>query len=192
MSGLIKPNQDMANAVILELARGRRKVPAYAPFIAPEIADAPWPVASSDHSAAIIKWRNNARIAKRDLPPGCADSGMDAVSVAFSPGGRNVGDLSYFGGFPAGLSHLAIVLNMAAANSVAVSMAYGRPAQQHLDANARARSDTTLGGGYVAYFMSNENADCRLQAATECAPRPQPVKNTQSTIDEQECDGRSP
>ena len=69
LSGMLKPNQDMANVISLELARGRGKVPAYTPFIVPKISDAPWPVASSDHSAAISKWRSDARIAKRELSP---------------------------------------------------------------------------------------------------------------------------
>ena len=32
LAGLLKPNQDMANVISLELARGRIKVPEYTPF----------------------------------------------------------------------------------------------------------------------------------------------------------------
>ena len=69
LTGLLKPNQDMANMISLELARGRSKVPAYTPFIVPKISEAPWPIASADHSAAVAKWKNNTRIAKRELFP---------------------------------------------------------------------------------------------------------------------------
>ena len=105
---------------------------------------------------------------------------MGALSVEVSSDGRNARSaLSSFGGLPASLAHLAIVLIMATTDSVAVAMAYGRLAKQHLEAKARARAETTLGGGYFASFLAAENAAFRLQAATECAHRPHPVKNAQ-------------
>ena len=89
-----------------------------------------------------------------------------------------MGALSSFGGLPAGFPHLAIVLNLATADSVAVAMVYGRLAKQHLE-ERRARAETTLGGGYFASFLAAGNAPFRLKAATACAPRPHPVKNAQ-------------
>ena len=57
-------------------------------------------------------------------------------------------------------------------------MVYGRLVKQHLEEKARARAETTLGGGYSASSMATKNAASRLQEATECAPRPHPVKNS--------------
>ena len=60
----------MANYIILELARGRNKVPAYTPFIVPEVsAAAPWSVTSKEHTAAVARWRVSARQAKREDNP---------------------------------------------------------------------------------------------------------------------------
>ena len=69
LSALLKQNHDMANAISLELARGRSKVPAYTPFIYPRIAEPPWPISTNEHSAAIANWRSNNRMAKRDASP---------------------------------------------------------------------------------------------------------------------------
>lgn len=66
LSALLKPNQDMANLISVELARGLSKVPAYTPFIVPRIAEPPRAMPSDEHSADIGKWRHNARQAKRE------------------------------------------------------------------------------------------------------------------------------
>ena len=63
--------------------------------------------------------------------------------------------------------HLAIVLNLATTDSVAVAMVYDRLVKQHLEEKARARAETTLGGGYFASFLATENAAFRLQASAE-------------------------
>ena len=65
-----------------------------------------------------------------------------------------MGALSTFGGLPADLAHLSIVLNLATTDSVAVAMVYGRLVKQNLEENARARSEATLGGGYFASFLA--------------------------------------
>ena len=54
----------MANYICLELARGRRRVPAYTPFIVPAVSAAPWPVPPKEHTAAVTRWRTSARQAK--------------------------------------------------------------------------------------------------------------------------------
>ena len=46
IGGFLKPTQEMANFIILELARGRSKVPAYTPFIVPDVSAAPWAISS--------------------------------------------------------------------------------------------------------------------------------------------------
>ena len=182
LPGLLKPNQDMADVISLELARWRSKVPAYTPFIVPKIADAHWTVASSDHSAAIGKCRSNTRIAKRELfSQDVPIQDWFLYHLRSTMTAEMMGVLPSFGGLLAGLAHLAIVLNMATTDSVAVATAYGRLAKQHLEEKPRARAETTLGGGYFAAFMAAENATLRLQSATECAPLPHPVKNKQVT-----------
>ena len=182
LSGLLEPNQDMANVISLELARGWGKVPPYTPFIVPEISGAPWPVASSDHSAAIGKWWSNTRIAKREIfPHDVPIQAWSLYQLRFLLTAEMMGALGFFGGLPAGLDHLAIVSNMATTDSAAVAMVYGRLAKQHLEEKARARAETTLAGGYFSSFLATENAAFRLQSAKKRAPRPHPVKNTQAT-----------
>ena len=81
-----------------------------------------------------------------------------------------LGALSTFGGFPASLAHLSIVLNMATTDSAAVAMVYDRLVKQHLEEKARDRAETTIGGGYFSSFVATENAAFRLQSASECSP----------------------
>ena len=179
LTGLLKPNQDMANAISLELARGRAKVPSFTPFIVPKISEPPWPIASAEHSAAVAKWKSNTRVAKRELfPEALPLQAWLLYQLRFLITAELLGALATFGGLPASLAHLAIVLNLATTDSVAVAMVYDRLVKQHLEEKARARAETTLGEGYFSSFLATENAAFRLQATAECIPRPTVPKST--------------
>ena len=172
LSGLLKPNQDMAYLISLELARGLSKVPTYTPFIVPRIAEPPWPVATSEHSAAIGKWGHNTRQAKRESP-------LQAVPIQawllyqlrFLLTAELLGALSTFGGLAASCSHLSIVLNLATPDSADVALTYDRLVKHHLEEKARARAETTLGGGNFAGFLSLFRERC-LSAAGRHGMRP--------------------
>ena len=69
LSALLKPNQDMATAISLELSCGRSKIPAYTPFIYHRIDEHPWPVSTNEHTDAVEKWRPNARQARWGASP---------------------------------------------------------------------------------------------------------------------------
>ena len=125
---------------------------------------------------------DNIRAARRELFTKASPTQAWAMyQLRFLLTAEMIGVLPYFGGFPASLSHLAIVLNMDTTDSVAVAMVYGRLAKQNLEEKARDRAETTLDGGRFASFLAMGDAAFRLQAATECAPRPQPAKNTNAT-----------
>ena len=53
--------------------------------------------------------------------------------------------LTTFGGLADSRNHLSIVWNIATADTVAVALFYDRMARLHLEENARARAETTLG-----------------------------------------------
>ena len=70
----------MSNYVSLELARGRRKVPAYTSFIVPDVSADPRAIASKDRQAAVSRWRASARQAKRGVNPhACLDPVSDGI-----------------------------------------------------------------------------------------------------------------
>ena len=69
LSALLKPNQDMASAIGLEISRGCIEIPAYTPFIYHRIDAPPRPVSTNAHTAPVAQWRPNARQAKRGAFP---------------------------------------------------------------------------------------------------------------------------
>ena len=70
LSACLDPNEEMANSISLELPRGDVRIPPYTPFIAPKIAEPPWPAAPNEHTADVSLWRNNARGERRANDPG--------------------------------------------------------------------------------------------------------------------------
>ena len=173
LSGLLKPSQDMANAISIELARGRCAIPAFTPFIYPRIGEPPWPVSSNEHMAAVAKWRSNARQAKRGASPHAVPiQAWVLYQLRFLLTAELLGALSTFGGFGAGVNHLSIVLNIATTDTIAVALAYNRLVTTFLEEKARSRDETALAADFFSSFLSNENAAFRGQAAVESAPRP--------------------
>ena len=173
LAALLKPNQDMANAISLELARGRDKVPAFTLLIYRRLAEPPRSVATKEHSAAIAKWRGNARQAKREaFPLAVPIQAWMLYQLRFLLTAELIGALSTFGGLAAGLSHLPIVLNIATVDTIAVGLAYGRMVKQHLEEMATSRAESTVEAGYFASFLSSGNAAFRLKAAAESDTRP--------------------
>ena len=172
LAALLKPNQDMANAISLELARGRSNIPAYAPFIYHRIAEPPWHVASNEHTAAVTKWRANARQAKRDaFPQDVPIQAWILYQLRFLPTAELLGALSTFGGFGAGINHLSIVLNIATTDTIAVSLAYGRLVKTHLEEKAMSRDETTLAADFFSPVLPSGDAAFRAHAV-ESAPSP--------------------
>ena len=147
LAASLKPNQAMADAIILELASGDSGIPAYAPFIVHRMSEPPRPVASNGHTAAAQRRVGNSRQAKRENAPQSIplrEWPLYQMRVLLTA--EMVGAPTTFGGLATSWGHLAIALNIATTDSIAIAFAYGRLVNLHLEEKARARAETTLGG----------------------------------------------
>ena len=91
-----------------------------------------------------------------------------------------IGALSTFGGLPGSLAHLSVVLTMETTDSVAVAMVYGRLVKQHLEENARARSETTIRAGTPIPSWSLKMPLFGSNHPLSSPPRPHPPKAAQN------------
>ena len=62
------PNKPMVNYVCRELALCMLEVPIYTPFIAPNMADGPWPVPASEQKSDVAKWNSDCQSGKSARP----------------------------------------------------------------------------------------------------------------------------
>ena len=164
----------MADLISLALARGLSKVPAYTPPIVPRVADAPWPVPSNEHPAAIAKWGANTRAAKRELfRMAVPIQSWILYQLRFLITAELMGALSTFGGLADCPNHLSIVLNIATMETVAAALSYGRLVMHHLEEKARSRADDTLGVGTSRAFCPPGIllSGCMPSRNALCAPR---------------------
>ena len=173
--------QEMANYISLELARGMAKVPAYTPFIVPDISASPWAITAKEHVAAVVRWRGNSRQGKKDENSSAIP--MQAwllYQLRFLVAADLAGAWSAFGGLAAQLNHLSIVMNMSIVDSATVALAYDRLVREFLAERARSRHELN-GPSFFSDFLSVENPALKLKALAEHprgggAPRDQPSK----------------
>lgn len=133
LSAFPMSNQDMANAISLELARGARKLPDCTPFIIPHQGGAPWPVSPNDHTSAVQRRMNNARQSKREEAPNALPSQARILRhLRFSLTEEIFAALPAFGGLEASVNHLSIVLNIATIDTNAAALAYDRAVMLHM------------------------------------------------------------
>ena len=140
------------------------KVPAYTPFIVPDVSASPWAVTAKEHVAAVVRWRGNSRQAKRDenstLKP------MQAwllYQIRFLIAADLAGAWSSFGGLAAQLNHLAIVMNISIVESASVALSYDRLVREFLAGRARSRHEIA-GPSFFGDFLSVENPASKLKA----------------------------
>ena len=171
----------MANYIRLELARGHNKVPAYTPFIAPEVSAAPWAVTSKEHTAAVTRWRGNARQAKREgNPQSIPMQAWLLYQLGFLIAADLAGTWSGFGGLASQLNHLSIVMKISIVESASVALSYDRLIREFLAERARSRHEIT-GPNFFGEFSSVGNPDLKLRALAEhprvtAMPKDQPTK----------------
>ena len=171
----------MANYISLELARGMAKVPAYTPFIVPDVSASPWAITAKEHVAAVVRWRGNSRQGKLDANSTAIP--MQAwllYQLRFIVAADLAGAWSAFGGMAAQLNHLSIVINMSVVDSATVALAYDRLVREFLAERARSRHELN-GPSFFSDFLSVENPALKLKALAENprgggAPRDQQSK----------------
>lgn len=167
IGAFLKPTQEMANYISLELARGRSKVPAYTPFIVPDVTAAPWAVQSKEHEAAFSRWRNNARGSKKEEKSSSIP--MQAwllYQIRFMVAADLAGAWSAFGGMAAQLNHLSIVMNISITESAAIALSYDRLVREFLAERARSRHEINS-PTFFSEFLSVENPALKLRASAE-------------------------
>ena len=78
------------------------------------------------------------------------------------------------------VNHLSIALNMATVDAIVIAQNYDRPVNGHMGGKARERSETTLGDGFCAIFLSSEFRSMEMRAiagnAKPAATRDRPIK----------------
>ena len=133
----------MANYVRLELARGRSKVPAYTPFIVPDVSAAPWDVASKEHQAAVSRWRTSARQAKlEDNTQLIPTQAWILYRLRFLIAADLAGAWSGYGGLDSQIRRLDIVIHISIADAhFDVASAYGRLVREFLAERGRSRRE---------------------------------------------------
>ena len=90
-------------------------------------------MSSYEHAATIGKWRNNTRQAKRDrCPHAVPTQELDRYHMRFLLTAEMIGALSAIAGLAASHIRLAIALNLATTDSIAVALAHGRKVQRNL------------------------------------------------------------
>ena len=157
----------MANYISLELARGMAKVPAYTPFIVPDVAVSPWAITAREHVAAVVRWRGNSRQAKREENSTAIP--MQAwllYQLRFIIAADLAGAWSGFGGMAAQLNHLSIVMNISIVESASVALSYDRLVREFLSERARSRHEIS-GPNFFGDFLSVENPALKLKALAE-------------------------
>ena len=165
----------MANYISLELARGMAKVPAYTPFIVPDVAASPWAVTARGHVAAVARWRGNSRQAKREENSTAIPTHARLLyQLRFLISADSAGAWSGFGGLDAQLNHLSIVMNISIVDSASAALSYGRLVREFLAERARSRREIS-GPSFFSDFPLIGNPALKLKALAEhprAAPPP--------------------
>ena len=100
---------------------GRNKVPAYTPFIVPDVSPSPCAITSKEHTAAVARWRTSARQAKRgDNPQSIPMQAWLLYQMRFLIAADLAGAWLGFGGLASQLNHLSIVMNISIVDSASV------------------------------------------------------------------------
>ena len=148
-----------------ELALGKLKVPSYTPYIAPNIAEAPWPAQSAERRASMAQWNSNCQAAKAAQPQPVPVNERALYQLRFLFASDICGARNSFGGIAAQLNHLSIVLHLATTEAVGTALTYDQMLKSHLEELARARVDDTAGDNDFLELLPNETI------GLSCMPR---------------------
>ena len=152
-------------------------MPAYVPFIVPDLPAAPWDIASTEHQAAVARWRTSARQAIRgDNPQSIPMQAWLQYQLRFWIAADLAEAWAGFGGLSAQLNLLDIVMNISITDSAAVALSYGHLVREFLAERARSRYEMTLGGSFFIDFLTVGNPATKLRA-TAVNPRAAPNLN---------------
>ena len=172
MGSFLKPNQMVSNYVNLELARGKFQTPSYTPYIAADLSAPPWPVPSAEHTADVAKWKTNNQASKPGAQP-LPFHAWAPYRFRFMIAADLCAAWTPFGGLAARPNNVAIILNLAATESISVALAYDSILSAHLGELSRA--DRVSGAVDFADLLSSGKQRFKIHAisqAAKSAPRP--------------------
>ena len=169
------PDQEMANAISLEIARAHNTVPSYDPYVIPQLTEKPWVIPTADHAAAMTRWKNGNKDPKKRARQELSFQCWITYQLRFMITSQLCGALAPFGGIASQFNHLAICLNLAVSYNVATAISYDRLVKDHLHQLAR-RRDTNFD---FPAFLKKENQEFKRRAVDENAieARPQLPKD---------------
>ena len=163
----------MAYCVSRELAIGKLKVPSYTPYIVPDIAAVPWPVASAEHKADATKSTGNRQSAKSAHFQPLPLNAWRLYQMRRVLASDICGAGSAFGGLAAQLNHLSIVLHLATTETIGASLSYDSLMETHIEELARARSNGEAGSTDFHELLPNEQRRFNFQAIQQHVKIPQ-------------------
>ena len=155
LTGLLVPDQDMANVFPKEFYEASKKEPPSTPFVVPKFQDKPWLVPLQSHERAAKYWRERETVAHKARDPSHQVSlhAWILYLLRFILTGDLCNDWKDFGGLSAQLCHLSVALHLGVAENAAFAIACDCEMRQRLQRMAR-RRDSSLD---FAKFLSEEN-----------------------------------
>ena len=139
LSSWIKPDQDMCNAISLEIARGKHCKPRYIPYVVVSTHGKPWLIQTSAHERALGSWRTRSRRYRKDLGRQCSLRAWPLYTVRFIFSAELTGALSEFGGIQAQFGLLSVILSLAAVENATFPREYNKQIDIFLLDSPRAR-----------------------------------------------------
>ena len=164
LASIFLPDQDLANAISLEIARANNTAPSYRPYVVPPLAEAPWVAPAADHTSAIARRRENTRDTRRRGGQEINFRCWITYKLRYVIAAHLRKAFDHFGGIASQFNHLAICLNMSIFESVAKAISYGRLVKNHLQATDRRRDKTF---DFVAFLKEEiKISDAKLSPKT--------------------------
>ena len=159
------PNREMVNFISQELARGQAKIPAYAPYVVPELNKPPWAQQTQDHLSANENWKKFSRQAKRStLPQELSIQAWLLYSIRYVIAADFCAAFVSFGGIGPQINHIGVVLSLSIAENAHVAINYDRVAKSKLQEEARLRNPDAQ---EFARILSSEQIEYKNQSIKE-------------------------
>ena len=102
------PDQEMANAISLEIARSHNTVPSFDPYVIPQLTEKPWVAPTADHDAAMTRWKSGVKGPKKRARQELSFQCWITYQLRFMITSQLCGALAPFGGISSQFNHLAI------------------------------------------------------------------------------------
>ena len=167
LGALMKPNRPTANYVSRELGRVKLQIPSYAPYIAPDLSESPWPVPIAEHTAAMTRWRGSRQASKMDKHLQLPFTAWVLYRLRFISAADICGAWSSFGGLAAQLNGLSLVLNIDAMDNIQTVLIYDALLPNRLEALTRSRAERVHGATDSTSLLSTEQLPFLTLAASQ-------------------------